>query len=203
MHILKIKLLLIFDKVFMFLFQKIYGVQNKYAVFESYCGSQYSDNPRAISEKLHETDSEYKIIWLLKNVNDKYDIIPNYVRKVKYTRINRIREIAKCSVYVTNENLKPGYYKNKKKQFYIQTWHGDRPLKKILYDTGNKLPIPIADNQYTNICIAGSKIGEEIYRTAFHYYGEVLVEGSPRNDKLVIRDLENEKRVKNILNFLV
>ena len=66
---------------------------------------------------MHEIDKDYKIIWLLKNTDDKYGIIPPYVKKVKYTRINRVREIAKCSIYVTNEDLRPGYYKNKNKQF--------------------------------------------------------------------------------------
>ena len=192
---IKRMLLALFDKILMFVFQKIYGVQDKYAVFESFVGAQYSDNPRAISEKLYELDPEYVIVWLLKNMDEKYGIIPSYVKKVRYTRVNRVREIAKCSVYVTNEDIKPGYYKNKKKQFYIQTWHGDRPLKKILYEVCDNLYPPVVDNKYTNLCIAGSKFGEKIYREAFRYNGEILNLGSPKNDKLVIRDIANEKSV--------
>lgn len=190
--------------ILMFFYQKIFGIKKNYAVFKSFNGKQYSDNPRAISEKLHELDPNYQIVWLLnKNVDDKYNIIPDYVKIVHKNRLDWLREISKCSVYVTNTELLPNIYKNKKKQFFIQTWHGDRGFKKILYEANNEdvRPFPIADNQLTNLCIAGSDVGAEKYKTAFHFSGKVLVEGCPRNDKLIHRDYENEDKLRKLFHL--
>ena len=47
---------------------KIAPVKKNRYVFTSFNG-RYSDNPKAISEKLHETDKTAQIIWL---VEEKY-----------------------------------------------------------------------------------------------------------------------------------
>ena len=35
----------------------------KKVVFESYSGRHYSDNPRFISEKMHELYPDYRLVW--------------------------------------------------------------------------------------------------------------------------------------------
>ena len=66
-------------------FMKYYGMVNKIEkkiVFSSFIGKQYSDNPRAISEKMHELYPDYKIVWGLNSVENFHDIIPDYVEVV-------------------------------------------------------------------------------------------------------------------------
>lgn len=58
-------------KCFMFLSNKAFGVEERKIVFISFNGKSYSDNPRAISEKLHEANKNFEIIWIFKNASEK------------------------------------------------------------------------------------------------------------------------------------
>lgn len=183
----------------MFFCQIIYGIEKNKVVLESFEGKQYSDNPRAISEKLFSLYPNYKIVWLLKNnkIDEKNSYIPKNVIQISDTIFNRIKQIATCKVYITNETLNDKYYKSKK-QLYIQTWHGDRPFKKILNDSK---PVSISDNKLVDICIAGSDFGENLYKRAFKYNGKILKVGSPRNDKLIQNNINEINRIKESLNI--
>ena len=175
----------------------------KQVFFESFDGRQYSDNPRAISEKLHEKYPEYKIVWPLNaNVSDRENMIPEYVKVVKRKSLSYFWNIERSFAYVTNEALTSHMYK-RKGQFFIQTWHGDRAPKKVLYDAwaGGKRPFPVMDEFMTDLCVAGSQIGKNVYRDAFHYHGEVLMTGSPRNDRLVINSEAEIKKIRNKLGI--
>ena len=174
------------------LFHKI----EKKVLFESFMGKQYSDNPRAISEKLHEMYPEYEIVWTM---NAKNDALPDYVRTVSKTSRDYYKELATSFAFVNNEGMSPNLNK-RRKQFFIQTWHGDRGFKKVLYDAheDSKREIPVMDGKITDLCVAGSQYGEDKYRSAFHYYGRVLKVGTPRNDGLInpSSDKQHEIRTK-------
>lgn len=180
---------------------RAYGIFNpieKKVVFSSFGGKQYSDNPRAISEMLHEMYPDFKIVWWLKDTNDKYGLIPEYVDKVIVNRMNIIKERATAFCVVTNEDIKGDVYK-RKGQFYIQTWHGDLGFKKVLFDIpSDKLPsnYKVYDEEVTDLCIAASDYGIKQYRSAFRYTGEILKVGMPRNDQLVNSDKDKEKETK-------
>ena len=170
-------------------FMKIYSIFHpikKQIFLWSFNGKQYSDSPRAISEKMHKLFPDYKIVWWIKETNDKYGIIPDYVTIMNGSRYYLFTTIAESFCFVSNENMSSGFNK-RKKQFFIQTWHGDRAPKKVLYDayTNGKRPFPVADERVTDLCIAGSDYGESVYRSAFGYNGKVLKVGMPRNDKLI------------------
>ena len=134
--------------------QRRYGVNPKKVIFSSFEGRSYNDNPRAISEKLHELCPEAEIVWLFQtSVIDKVEV-PPYV----------------------------------KKQFYIQTWHGDRGFKKV-GDDNEKLDHKVLRMEdQCAMMIAGSEFGKGTYRTAFRFKGEVLMDGCPRNDILLRND---------------
>lgn len=158
----------------------------KKILFSSFGGAQYSDNPRAISEKLHELFPEYEISWVLNNRDDKTDFVPEYVNIVSGSKWRFFYELATSFCFVTNTPIGISFYK-RKKQFFIQTWHGDRGIKKVLYDTdpeGTGMS-PVMDNKLTDLAICASDIGEKVYRTAFRYSGRVLKKGMPRNDILL------------------
>ena len=164
-----------------------FGKPKKQILFESFGGAQYSADPRAISEKMHELYPEIQIVWYIdaKAKKDNNSLLPNYV-KVVDNKLSYIYALAKSMAYVTTQPLTESFYK-RRGQFVVQTWHGDRGLKKVLYEatqTG-KVRAPILDNVYTDICVAASDIGESVYRTAFRYDGEIVKVGMPRNDKLV------------------
>lgn len=175
----------------------------KKVVFSSFGGKQYSDNPRSISEQLHELFPEFNIVWMLKDTQDSFGMIPEYVKKVKISRKSIIHERATAFCVVTNEDVKRDVYK-RKGQMYIQTWHGDIGLKKVLYDLPEGLlskDFEVCDNRVTDLCIAASDYGVNQYRTAFRYNGEILKVGMPRNDRLITQNKEHASVIKNAIGI--
>ena len=176
---------------------RIFTTQNNFVLFQSFDGTSYSDNPRFISEKLHELYPDVKIVWGFKNPEAKKGIVPGYVRTIKMDEsFEYYKELASCKVWVNNFSFK--YIPKRKGQFFIQTWHGDRAFKKILNDSGRREKCNMVSesiNGYCDLAICGSVYGERQYRSAFGYEGEVLMEGTPRDDCLVE---PNELKIREI-----
>ncbi len=174
----------------------------KKVLFESFRGRSYSDNPRAVSEALHRIAPGIAVVWAL-NGEDKYGIVPPYVRTVRKDSAAYRREFSTAAAFVTNEVMESHFPKRKKKQLFVQTWHGDRAFKKILYDVwdSQKRPEPICDEYLTDFCLAGSAYGTMQYRSAFHYTGEVVNEGTPRDDCLIERDEDRARAVRDRLGL--
>lgn len=185
-----------FYKVISWVYGKKYGT-HKSIVCLGMSGKSYSDSPRAVSEKMKELYPDYEIVWYLPKCDDKYGIIPEYVQIVK-NKIDLVKSVSKSCCFITSEDIEDIYFK-KKNQIFIQTWHGDRTLKKVLYDQlpKNEWECPIADEWLTDICVAGSSLGESVYRSAFNYYGPITTFGMPRNDKLLNPDILECKRIKD------
>lgn len=195
-----------FLKSFMFIIQLFLGNSNK-IVFSSFNGKSYSDNPKAISEKVHDLYPEIEIVWLFKDPSSKQHLIPEYVKTAKFNSLKSFYELATAKVWVDNFN-KPFFLFKGKKQLYIQTWHGDRGIKKILYDVrtqlpnGNYLEGNLFEEKHCDIALSGSEYAEKYhYRSGFHYKGQLLKLGTPRNDKLINNSLEEIEAVKRQLNI--
>ena len=181
----------------------VFYKSEKQVIFSSFVGKQYSDSPRAISEKLHEMYPDYRIVWVYNKQDNAFGLIPSYVKTVKSGTLEYYNEFAKSCCFVTNEALIPCFYK-RKDQLFIQTWHGDRGFKKVLFDAlepGKKRAIPLTDYRDTDLCVAASTYGAEIYHSAFHYCGEILNIGMPRNDKLVSQSKDEAYQIKRRLGL--
>ena len=111
--------------------------------------------------------------------------MPDYVRPVKPHSPAALTELATARCFVDNFN-RPIYLEKYAGQLYVQTWHGDRGFKKIMYDMGDSIAYP--DGGQIDLAISGSEFGSRLYKTAFHYHGEVMQLGMPRNDMLVKGD---------------
>ena len=175
------------------------GINPNKVVFQSFRGRGYSDNPRVISERLHERRPETEIVWLLRKsvIEELRGKLPDYVRCVNAYSRWALVELATARVWVDNFTKLPelrGFPRDR--QFYIQTWHGDRPIKKIGYDAlddGYRL------EEECSLLLTGSDFAMRIYRTAFRYPGEYLNLGAPRNDLLVRNAPEDAARVRRKL----
>ena len=152
-------------------------------VFSSFRAATYSDNPKCISEKLHEMYPQAKIVWLLADPKAKRDIVPDYVRIVKGEFDSFMPELATARVWVDNFAKFPYLYLDREKQVYLNTWHGDRAFKKIGYDVVEKQDYRL--EQDCHAMIAGSDFGAKMMRSAFAFKGDLLDYGCPRNDRLV------------------
>ena len=174
----------------------------KSAYFASFRG-QYSDNPRAISETLHRLAPSVKIVWA---VTEKFTpFLPPDVTAVPPASFRALCAQARANVWVLNytERRGLGIYKGRE-NFYIQTWHGDRGLKTIGYLTADKKEILDGpDLKQCDLFVAASDYGVRKARQGLHYQGEVIVEGMPRNDKLLNADLHREEisRVRDTLGI--
>ena len=172
------------------------GIDPDKAVFCCLQGRFYGDSPRCISERLHERRPNTKIVWMLNSETQRRvkDSLPDYVRVVRYRSREAFIEQATARVWVDNFTKQGGLKPAKGKQFYIQTWHGDRAIKKIGYDMGTA-----DDYRMEELCdrvTTASRFGEEMFRTAFRYKGEYIRAGSPRNDLLVRGDPADIRRVR-------
>lgn len=167
--------------------------KEKSVFFASFRG-QYSDNPRAISECLHQMAPEVKIVWMVKPQFQQY--VPDYVTIVSPTPRLALKAQARANAWVMNYvNQKHlGVYKGRD-TFYIQTWHGDRGLKAIGYLSENSKSKNFSgyDLDDCDLMVAGSDYGVKKARQGLHYNGEFIVEGMPRNDKLVNIDKYSEE----------
>ena len=179
-------------KSYMYLCYMTRPRNEKTVYFASFRG-QYSDNPRAISECLHRVAPEVKIVWLVKPQFKQY--VPDYVTTVSPTPRLALKAQARASVWVMNYTYRKqfGVFKGHD-VFYVQTWHGDRGMKAIGYLSKNitKMNNDGPDMSACDLFVAGSDYGVRKAQQGLLYTGDVIVEGMPRNDKLV-KNNENEK----------
>ena len=170
--------------------------KEKTVFFASFRG-QYSDNPRAISECLHRMTPDVKIVWLIKPQYKQY--VPDYVTVVPLTPRLSLKAQAQANVWVLNYIYRKqlGVYKGKD-NYYIQTWHGDRGLKTIGYltDYSKGRDYNGYDMSDCDLFVAASDYGIRKARQGFLYDGEIIVEGMPRNDKLVSIDKFSDEVVE-------
>ncbi len=163
--------------------------KKKSVFFNSFWG-KYSDNPKAISENLHKLAPEIKQIWLLSRNNERY--APDYVRVVHPGTLMAWKKLAQAKVWVFNDVYKQrsGIYKGDE-IFYIQTWHGDRGVKRIGYLTeySKKKNYNGQDLSKCDLFVVGSEYGEKKARAGQKYEGEFSKVGMPRNDRLVNQEL--------------
>ena len=165
------------------------GTKRNTAFFSSFQGKAYSDSPRAISEALHAMDPGIDIVWQL------YDRAgaPDYVRAVRPHTLSALAEIARARCIVDNFN-RPVHFLKFADQIYVQTWHGDRGFKKILYDMNDGLKYP--DGAQMDLAVSGSDFGTRVFRSAFRYAGEVMQRGMPRNDRLIAPDEAEIRQIR-------
>ena len=153
-------------------------------LFDSWRGT-YSDNPRAISEALHEQRPDLRQVW----VADE-PVVPPWAEPVAFGSRAYLSVLGRASYVVTNLSM-PGYYRKRSGTAYLQTWHGT-PLKKIAFDIGgselagdrrffDRLKRDVAR---WDALVSPNPFSTQIFRRAFRYEGRILETGYPRNDVL-------------------
>lgn len=175
---------------------KIAPIKKNRYLFTSFNG-HYSDNTKAISEKLHLLSNNAEIIWL---VEKKYiKDLPSYVKGVdinslkgfwfRGTATAQIDNVyGFCANYLTSDSKKAKrkarlltFLQSKKKQSIYTTMHGT-PLKRIGRDqVGN-----IVYDLYTKntSLLVGDEFSAKIFKGVTFGKMPISVVGSPRNDLL-------------------
>lgn len=177
---------------FIFYFFKI---RKKKVLFCSFFG-QYNDNPKYISEKLHDLAPDLDLIWV--HSSKGRDLLPEYVKHVEFQSVKYYYYLYTAQVVVDNHTgLRTGFCnkkrkllnlyfkfrsKKKKGQFCISTWHGT-PLKKICLDEpgGDSL------KSYYNcdLLLSGCSYTTKCLMSANRNLIRISEIGTPRNDILL------------------
>lgn len=162
-------------------FHAVHGVDANAVLFSSYVGKGYSDSPRRVSEALHALRPQTRIVWQLLPGHVP-DGLPDYVEVVPARTLKSLRAYSTVRCFVDNFN-RPQYMLKFPGQLYVQTWHGDRGFKKVLFDMGTDERFP--DGAQMDLAVSGSDFGSRVHRSAFRYGGEIMQTGCPRNDILL------------------
>jgi CDP-glycerol glycerophosphotransferase len=158
------------------------------ALFDSYGGTQYSCNPRAISEELGRRHPGVELIWVTR---DGQFAVPPGVRTVLYGSRAHEEALHTSRFVVANRRTQPSWYRKRPGQLYVQTWHGT-PLKRLGRDVqgmprAERIPEEDLVRQVGmwDVLISPNPFSTPILRRAFGYEREVLESGYPRNDVLL------------------
>ena len=170
---------------------------NKTILFISYHGRGYSCNPKYIHQELLQDErfKGFNFIWALKDTSQEIE----GVTIIKYRSLQYFYYLAKSKIWISNCKL-PSYCLKKRKQVYIQTWHGT-PLKRLAYDINidekqtfyrskmSKQEMVKSyddDSKQYNYLISPNSFTSEKYQSCFKVSSDKIKEfGYPRNDFLV------------------
>ncbi len=165
------------------IFLSFLPVKKQKIVFCNFNGNGYGCNPKYIAEELIRQNIESDLVWLL---NDVKQNLPHQIRKVKYGSFKALYELATAKVWIFNTRNYKGIRK-RKKQFYIQTWHGMVGIKQVeakveKYLSESYIKEAKYDGKITNLFLVNNTFTEELVKNTFWYDGEILNKGLPRND---------------------
>ena len=176
-----------------FLFRIIgafYKTDDNLVLFVSFMGMGFNDSPKAIYEylKSHPEYSKYHCVWAFEHPEQYPDLDSVLIDSAKYFKI-----AFKAKYWVTNTNIERGLKFKKKKQVYLNTWHGIA-LKHI----GNDCP---GRNDYNfdtvdHLVVSGN-YDEKVWKSAFRANENTYLRcGMPRNDELWLATEDRRKVLK-------
>ena len=130
---------------------------------------------------------KYDLVWVLEQDRPIPQGLPEGIRVVRYFSMEYLKEIATAKVIVCNHRMGPfHYFKKRKGQYYIQTWHSSLRLKKIEGDAPGLdqkyVDQAKIDSENIDLLLSGCRFSSDIFRRAFWYDGEIYEHGTPRCD---------------------
>ena len=165
---------------------RVFPVKKNKIFVQSFNGKGYGDNPKYIIEEIFRRNIDCVVIWAVKPGYKK--TVPSKVKTVSYRSIQAIYEEATAKIWIDNCRKQP-YVRKRKKQYYIQTWHGGPSfvLKKIEKDAEMSLTPYYAaqakhDSLLIDLLLSCEKNRKDVYAATFWYNGEILECGSPGDD---------------------
>ncbi len=165
-------------------------------IFGAWYGEKYGDNSKYLFEYINKYVPDIKPVWLTRD-QQAFDLIRSKGYEVYWTYsfkgflISMIAEKAFITVGIKDVNR---YTINKKD--VIMMWHGNTPIKKIVFDdtiTRKKqlllekllyLVFPfLGATRLKGLAISGSEEASKIFKSAFQAKEkQILLTGYPRND---------------------
>ncbi|CAM2942742.1 CDP-glycerol glycerophosphotransferase family protein [Dellaglioa algida] len=173
---------------------RLLPIQKKTAVYESFWGREFSDNPKAILEYVQANRPDIKNVVFVKNVlKDFSDVNAKVYRKNSFMYFYTL---ARGKYFFNNVNF-PNHYDKRKNAVEVQTMHGT-PLKKLGFDNPGEIKDSaregfIERNSRWDYLTVPSDYVADIAKSAYLFDKTFLNVGYPRNDSLFIPTTQNEK----------
>lgn len=184
-----------------FIIKPFLKIKKHKVVFWSYYAYKYNCNPRAISDYIVDNNKDFEVVWIFDvKATLPNDISPK-IKVVKHPTFASMLHFNTAEFLITNCRTWPRGYMwiKRKKQKYIQTWHGATPLKYVESDCEESLPPKYVtkskiDSKICDLMLSNSKFSTDLYSKAFWYNGEILEKGVPRNDIFFNNELKDKLR---------
>ncbi len=165
---------------------KNWEIDEQQIFFDSFEGMGYQDNGKYLAEYLIKNHPELKLIW---DVSDFCDCeFPEQIKVVKRLSPEYYAAFFTSHFLVSNNGTEDDLPK-KKGQYYINTWHGTGPFKKVGRSMNNVSEFVIDTfklrSERTDLMISNSADNSDMFRTSFMYEGEIAEWGCPRVDILL------------------
>ena len=159
---------------------KVIGWSDDYRSFG--CSPKYT-----ICHLAEAYPGQFDLVWVLEQGKPVPEDLPEGVRLVRYFSMEYLKEIATAKVIICNHRTgRNHYFKKRKGQYYIQTWHSSLRLKKIEGDAPSLgedyARYARADSEKIDLLLSGCGFSSDIFRRAFWYDGEIFEHGTPRCD---------------------
>lgn len=181
---------------------RIFPVQKDKVLIVNYYGAGFGDNGKYIAQELHKRNSALNIYW----ISNQESGFPDYIHVISRHSLKSFYHLATAAVWIDNCRKAKCIIK-RKKQYYMQTWHGSIALKRIEKDAEAHLEkkyvkSAIHDSRMADVMLSNGTFCTEMYRRAFWYDGEILECGSPRADILFYITDKQKLEIKEKLGIL-
>lgn len=161
-----------------------FPIQENKVYLTNFNGRGFADNQKYIALELMKRKKNYQLVWLLQNPREQK--LPEGIKAVKTGSFLEIYHMATAKYWINNVRFNQ-YFKKRKGQYYIQTWHAGLGFKRIEKDVEDTLSaeyIRMAkiDSAAIDLIVSNGKFMTEHFKRIFWYEGEFLEKGHPRND---------------------
>lgn len=162
---------------------------------------RYSCNPKYIVEEILRQQLPVEIVWVVpKKGKINRSAFPSSIRLVRRGSYTMYREMGTSKIWIDNAlNCVWDGMPKKKKQVYINTWHGSLGIKKL---SGNDIWLQRAKRckKVTDYCISNSTFEENVYQSTFWNGVSYLRYGHARND-ILFNETQRELLKEKVCTF--
>lgn len=171
------------------------SVDDNLVIFVSFMGMGFNDSPKAIYDymKNHPEYSKYRCVWAFEQP-EKYPELET----VKIDSFSYFKTALKAKYWITNTNIERGLRFKKKKQVYLNTWHGIA-LKHIGNDVKGRKDFNF--KTVDHLVVSGD-YDEKVFISAFNADPDSFLRcGMPRNEVLWLATEEQKQEMRRKLSI--
>ena len=166
-------------------------------LISSYSGKKFNDSPKTLYDAMKENGllNIYKVIWAFDNPKD---FECEDLHTVKIDSMTYFLTAFKAKYWITNVNIERGLKFKKRKQIYLNTWHGTGPKTAGNGATGRK------DYNFKRVdilCADGEYVKDIFVRDFNANPSNIVLCGRPREDKLYHPTKELEEHMRSKYNI--